>query len=73
MADQDKDLPIAGDSTSSPTSPTFPNLKGKGKASDTPQDVTVEDEEDTSEEEDTGAEEDVTLLCNSISPDVARN
>lgn len=58
MADQDKVLPIAGDSTASST---IPDLKGKGKAPDAPQDVSMDEAEDTSEEEDT--EEEVTLSC----------
>lgn len=68
MADQDKSLPIATDSTSTSS---IADLKGKGKASDAAvQDVSMDEDEDTSED-DTAAEEEVVLLRTSPSAIIA--
>lgn len=67
---------MAGEQTSAGSGVTDPAQtiieKGKGKAADTPQDVSMGEDEDDSSDEETGAEEDVSpSVINSYAKDDA--
>ena len=60
MSEQQSTNPSLGGTVTDPTQSAIG--KGKGKAADAPQDVSMGEDEDDSSDEETGAEEDVRFL-----------